>query len=172
MKFKQLIVFVLAVSFGFFQSSNAMESKSAKKKMSSEKSEADKSKKKDGEKTKAKQSCDDFKRFKDVGMKEMKEIVKNGFSGSSRILDVNSLNSFNRSNIKGSHHFKTLVAKKTLAKVLGPDKNVSIVVYCGGKKCMAWQKAAKKACQMGYKNIRHFSEGISGWDKMIKSEKG
>jgi rhodanese-related sulfurtransferase len=35
--------------------------------------------------------------------------------------------------------------------------------------CTAWQRAAKAACEMGYTNIRHFSEGIKGWEKSNKS---
>jgi len=31
--------------------------------------------------------------------------------------------------------------------------------------CNAWQKAATAACEMGYTNIRHFSPGITGWNK-------
>lgn len=130
--------------------------------------------KKNNEKKKTRQEkqCNDYDQYKDVSMDEMKKIAD---TQSARILDVNSLNSFNRSHINGAHHFKTALKKKTLETVLGKDKNVSIVAYCGGKQCTAWQEAAKTACEMGYKNIHHFSEGISGWDKMMmkmKTKKG
>ena len=187
MRFKIFMIFILSTSFGFIQNSNSatgssgkmssrkMEGKMKKtedvkkesiKKMDSKKSE---DKKMNEKKAEEEQSCNDFEKFKDVTMKEMKAIAQNG---SSKILDVNSLNSFQKSHIRGAHHFKTLVAKKTLAGVLGSDKNVSIIAYCGGKQCTAWQEAAQTACQMGYKNIRHFSEGITGWDKMMKNKKG
>ena len=118
-----------------------------------------------------KKQCTDYDQYKDVSMDEMKKIAD---AGSAKILDVNSLNSYNRSHIKGAHHFKTALKKKTLGMILGKDKNAAIVAYCGGKQCTAWQEAAKTACEMGYKNIRHFSEGISGWDKMmrVKTKKG
>lgn len=115
-----------------------------------------------------KKQCTDYEQYKDVKMDEMKKIAN---AGSAKILDVNSLNSYNRSHVKGAYHFKTAVKKKSLVTILGKDKNMAIVAYCGGKQCTAWQEAAKTACEMGYKNIRHFSEGISGWDKMMKAEK-
>jgi rhodanese-related sulfurtransferase len=40
-----------------------------------------------------------------------------------------------------------------------------IVAYCGGPACTAWKKAAQDACKLGYTNIKHFKEGISGWKK-------
>ena len=58
--------------------------------------------------------------------------------------------------------------KGQLGKVLPKDKSAPIVAYCGGKMCTAWHKAAKAACEMGYTNIRHFSAGITGWNKMKK----
>ncbi len=117
-----------------------------------------------------KKQCTNYEQYKDINSNEMKKIVG---ANSAKILDVNSLSSFNRSHITGAYHFKTAVKKKALVTVLGEDKNVAIVAYCGGKQCAAWQEAAEKACEMGYKNIRHFSEGISGWDKMmgIKTKK-
>ena len=38
-----------------------------------------------------------------------------------------------------------------------------MVAYCGGPKCGAYQAAAKAAKELGYKNVKHFSAGISGW---------
>ena len=143
-------VFFLTASFGFADHHETTKKNNENKETGQEK------------------QCTDYKQYKDVSMDEMKKIAD---TESAKILDVNSLNSYNRSHIKGAHHFKTAVKKKTLATVLGNDKNAAIVAYCGGKQCTAWQEAAKTACEMGYKNIRHFSEGISGWDKMTKTKK-
>ena len=111
-------------------------------------------------------NCTDYKQYADISMSKMQGLVK---TGNARILDVNSLRSYKRSHIPASHHFKTLMKNGTLKKVLGEDKNVHIVAYCGSKQCTAWQQAARKACEMGYTNIHHFSEGIKGWNKAMKS---
>ncbi len=104
-------------------------------------------------------NCTDYKQYKDVSMAEMKEMTA---KSSATIIDVNSKASFEEGHIPGAIHFQT--AQNDLANKLPKDKNAPIVAYCGGKSCTAWQKAAKTACEMGYKNIRHFSEGIKGWN--------
>lgn len=108
-------------------------------------------------------SCTDYSQFKDVSKNEMQTIVKNK---KATIVDVNSESSFEDTHIPGAVHFGTV--EKRFAKVLPKDKNSMVVAYCGGKMCTAWKRAAKMACEMGYKNIRHFSEGISGWKAMNK----
>ena len=40
-----------------------------------------------------------------------------------------------------------------------------IVVYCGGVKCSAWKMGCDAVCKLGYTNVKHFPEGLSGWDK-------
>lgn len=106
-------------------------------------------------------ACNDFSQFRDVQKSEMTQIIK---AQSATIVDVNSEDSFKEARIPGAIHYAT--NKKNFAKMLPEDKSTMIVAYCGGKSCTAWQKAAQAACEMGYKNIRHFSEGIKGWKAM------
>jgi rhodanese-related sulfurtransferase len=103
-------------------------------------------------------TCTDYKKFSDVPLTEMQQLV---VSKSATVIDVNSDASFKKSHIPGAIHFGS--QKDKLATLLPKDKNAMIVAYCGGKSCTAWQRAAKAACEMGYTNIRHFSEGIKGW---------
>ena len=114
-------------------------------------------------KTAAKTNCTDFSKYGDVPTMEMQKIVK---AGGATIIDVNSDASFKKNRIPGAIHFAS--NQKMLGKVLPKDKNTPVIAYCGGKSCTAWQKAAKMACEMGYKNIRHFSEGITGWKNIKK----
>lgn len=109
-------------------------------------------------------NCDNFDQYKDISMTEMKTIVA---KKQATIIDVNSDKSYAKNHIPKAVHFNA--HKNNLAKVLPKDKNAMIVAYCGGKMCTAWQKAAQKACEMGYTNIKHFSEGITGWTKAKKS---
>lgn len=110
------------------------------------------------------QDCTKYEKFSDVPTMEMQKIVK---AGAATIIDANSIDSFKKSRIPGAKHFAT--NRTNLAKILPKDKNAPVIAYCGGKSCTAWQSAAKMACEMGYKNIRHFSEGIRGWNKTKKS---
>ena len=105
-------------------------------------------------------NCKDDSQYKDVTKTEMKKIVA---ASSATILDVNDEAEFKEKGIPGAMHFPTI--KKKLASSLPADKNAPIVAYCGGKMCSAWKRAARAACELGYTNKRHFSEGITGWNK-------
>ena len=103
--------------------------------------------------------CDKDSHYPLVTKSELKEITT---KKSAFIVDVNSDESFAKANVPGSIHF---VDKKAFAQALPKDKNTLIVAYCGGPACEAWKTAAKEACNMGYTNVHHFKEGISGWTK-------
>jgi thiosulfate/3-mercaptopyruvate sulfurtransferase len=49
------------------------------------------------------------------------------------------------------------------AKLLGPDKNKTIVVYCGFVKCTRSHNGAVWAKKLGYKNVVRFAGGIFAW---------
>ncbi len=49
------------------------------------------------------------------------------------------------------------------AKLLGPDKNVTIVVYCGFVKCTRSHNGAMWAKKLGYKNVLRYPGGIFAW---------
>ena len=106
-----------------------------------------------------KKDCSDEAQYKDVSLAEMQKLSTDP---KVTIIDVNSEKSFKKEKIGKAIHFGS--NKTTLAKVLPKDKNAPIVAYCGGKTCGAWKKAAVAACKAGYKNIRHFSDGITGWE--------
>jgi rhodanese-related sulfurtransferase len=80
------------------------------------------------------------------------------------IIDVNSSESFKEVHVPNAIHFAD--HKSDFAKLLPAQKDALIVAYCGGPKCEAWLNAAKKACELGYTNIQHFKDGISGWKKI------
>jgi thiosulfate/3-mercaptopyruvate sulfurtransferase len=48
-------------------------------------------------------------------------------------------------------------------KLLGPDKNKTIVVYCGFVKCDRSHNGAMWAVKLGYKNVYRYPGGIKGW---------
>lgn len=116
-------------------------------------------------------NCKNYDMYTDVEPTEMTELVK---TKKATIIDVNSSDSFKESHIPGAIHYASNSDK--LDTLLPKDKNALIVAYCGGKSCTAWQRAAKVACEKGYTNIKHFSSGISGWNKMqlnkMKNKKG
>ncbi len=47
--------------------------------------------------------------------------------------------------------------------LLGPDKDKTIVVYCGFVKCTRSHNGAAWATRLGYRNVYRFSGGIYAW---------
>jgi rhodanese-related sulfurtransferase len=53
--------------------------------------------------------------------------------------------------------------RKDFEKILGPDKNKLIVVYCGFVKCTRSHNGAVWAKKLGYKNVKRYTGGIYAW---------
>ncbi|MBL7717120.1 MAG: rhodanese-like domain-containing protein [Bdellovibrionales bacterium] len=86
------------------------------------------------------------------------------------VVDVNSESRFKEGHVGGKEtfHFGTQGKEfKTALEKMKAEKKTDalIVAYCGGPQCTAWHKAAKEACKMGFTNVKHFKDGISGWEK-------
>jgi len=96
--------------------------------------------------------------YKEISVKDARALV----DGKKAVfLDANGTESFKKGRIPGALDYQ--VVKSGLAASLPKDKNATIVAYCGGPKCRAYETAAKAASDLGYKNIRHLVAGISGW---------
>ena len=46
---------------------------------------------------------------------------------------------------------------------LPDDKNITLIFYCMGKRCLYSKKASIKAMALGYKNVYWFEGGIPDW---------
>ncbi len=55
--------------------------------------------------------------------------------------------------------------KAALEKLLGPDKDKLIVIYCGFTKCTRSHNGAMWAVKLGYKNVYRYPGGIKAWDE-------
>ena len=53
--------------------------------------------------------------------------------------------------------------QEDFAKLLGPDKEKTIVIYCGFVKCTRSHNGAAWAVKMGYKNVYRYSGGVFAW---------
>jgi thiosulfate/3-mercaptopyruvate sulfurtransferase len=80
--------------------------------------------------------------------------------------------SYKKQHIPGAVQFEfpvkevTNLDDKTKAeyeKLLGPDKNRLIVVYCGFTKCGRSHNGAMWAVKMGYQNVYRYPGGIRAW---------
>ena len=53
--------------------------------------------------------------------------------------------------------------KADFEKLLGPDKDALIVIYCGFPKCTRSHNGAMWALRLGYKNVYRYPGGIKAW---------
>ena len=53
--------------------------------------------------------------------------------------------------------------KEDFEKLLGPDKDRTIVIYCGFVKCTRSHNGAAWAVKLGYKNVYRYPGGIFAW---------
>src|SRR5687768_5457622 len=97
--------------------------------------------------------------FPDVSVKEVKALTE---SKKAVIIDVNGSESYAKGRIPGALNFEAI--KNKLEATLPADKDAVIVAYGGGPKFAAYQAAAKAATKLGYKNVKHMSAGIAGWN--------
>ena len=98
--------------------------------------------------------------YPDVTHDELKAAIA---SGQVTLIDVNGSRSYAKGHIPGAMDYAAV--KSDLASKLPADKNALIVAYCGGPKCGAYKQAADAAVALGYKNVKHYSGGISGWEE-------
>jgi thiosulfate/3-mercaptopyruvate sulfurtransferase len=53
--------------------------------------------------------------------------------------------------------------KEDYMKLLGSDKDATIVIYCGFVKCTRSHNGASWAVKLGYKNVYRYPGGIFAW---------
>jgi rhodanese-related sulfurtransferase len=78
----------------------------------------------------------------------------------AHVVDVNSLQSWLKARVPGARHADPIAFVEA---ELPADKDVPLVFYCSGLLCRKAPNAARRAGQMGYRNVQVMSAGISGW---------
>jgi rhodanese-related sulfurtransferase len=111
-----------------------------------------------------------------ITIKELKDMIDSG----KNVLIIDTMPyeaSYKKAHIPGAEQFlfpipemKEWNTKETGGKtvddfkaLLGPDKNKTIVVYCGFVKCTRSHNGAMWAVKLGYKNVLRFPGGIFAW---------
>lgn len=100
----------------------------------------------------------DKAKFPDISQADLNAAIK---AKKVTVIDCNGTESFKSGHIPGAIDFEA--KGDQLGRILPKDKNAMIVAYCGGPQCHAYEKAAESMKAMGYRNVKHFSPGISGW---------
>ena len=97
--------------------------------------------------------------YPDISIKELKKAITDK---KVIVIDVNGTASFSKGHIPTAIDYTA--KKDELGKLLeSKDKDTLVVAYCGGPTCNAYKQGADKAKELGFKNVKHLSAGISGW---------
>ena len=75
-------------------------------------------------------------------------------------IDVNARQSWLRARVPGALNLDPTGYRE---RDLPDDKQSALVFYCSNPWCRKAPMAARRAAQMGYRNVRVMSAGISGW---------
>jgi len=78
------------------------------------------------------------------------------------ILDARSGKWDDGRRIPGAKSLDASASEEKIAELL-PDKNATIVTYCGGVKCPASSQLSERLKKLGYSNVIEYPEGIAGW---------
>jgi rhodanese-related sulfurtransferase len=100
----------------------------------------------------SKKSSPSLSELKSVTRDELVALMKDG---NVTIFDARSQEQFEAGHVDGA----VLFANATLPE----NKETTLVFYCGGVKCPAASKAAKKAIEEGYTNVLVFRGGWAEW---------
>jgi rhodanese-related sulfurtransferase len=76
------------------------------------------------------------------------------------VIDVNSLASWQEAHVPGARHLDPDAIERG---DLPQDAGAPVVFYCSGPLCRKAPRAARRARELGYANVRVMSAGIRGW---------
>jgi rhodanese-related sulfurtransferase len=76
------------------------------------------------------------------------------------VIDLNAHQSWVGARVPGARHLDPVSFNDN---DLPSDKESPLVFYCSGPMCRKAPNAARRANQMGFKNVKVMSAGISGW---------
>lgn len=75
------------------------------------------------------------------------------------IVDLNAGPSWHKARVPGAIHLDLDYAPQDLPA----DRSAALVFYCSNPLCTKAPRAARRARQLGYSNVRVMSAGIAGW---------
>lgn len=103
------------------------------------------------------------------------EELKNWIDQKKKMIIIDTMpyeDSYKKEHIPGAVQFEFPIpevtnlddkTKDAFLKVLGPDKDMPIVMYCGFVKCTRSHNGAMWAVKLGYKNVYRHPGGIKAW---------
>ena len=76
------------------------------------------------------------------------------------VIDVNARERWAQAHVPSARNVDPVTWRE---QDLPADKDALVVFYCSGPLCRKAPNAARRAAQLGYRNVKVMSAGISGW---------
>lgn len=95
-----------------------------------------------------------------MGLKTISPEDLHRMTGEVAVVDVNSRQSWEKAHVPTAVHLDPAEYKES---DLPPDRDATVVFYCSNPMCRKAPNAARRAKQMGYRNVYVMSAGITGW---------
>ena len=98
--------------------------------------------------------------FAEIDRESLQEKIESG--ADFVLVDALSPMSFAASHLPGAINLTPgWVDERARRRI--PDLDTEIVVYCLGLDCDSSLKVANRLSELGYRNIRHYAEGMNDW---------
>ena len=99
-----------------------------------------------------------------ISTQELKGKIDKG--DKFHLVDVLAPESFAERRIPGAVNVPNgLDFADEIERVIAPSKEDEIVLYCASADCMASESAARKLEEAGYENVKHYKDGLAGWER-------
>lgn len=85
-------------------------------------------------------------------------------SGNFKLIDSRTPEEYNNCHIQGAVNIPEKKLDDSL-DLLPSDRNSIILFYCNGLKCGKSSRSAKRAMELGYRNVMVFAEGMPVWEE-------
>lgn len=92
---------------------------------------------------------------------KFEEVVKNAKDQTAIFVDANGFDTYKKGHVPGAIDFS--INEVEIEKLLPPDMSRLIICYSEGPKSDKWFKAANYVSSKGYKNVKHYLDGITGY---------
>jgi len=105
--------------------------------------------------------------LKTISPSELQELIE---GRQVNIFDVNSRQSWMKAHVPGARNVDPVGYPDD---ELPQDRSAPLVFYCSNPLCRKAPNAARRAKQLGYRDVKVMSAGISGWlAKQLPTEAG
>lgn len=102
--------------------------------------------------------------YTEISADEVKQLIDTK-AENVVLIDANGASTYKKGHLQGAVNLTPKqINAETLAKV-APEKDTTLVFYCGGVSCPASGKAAKAAHEAGYTNVKKFPGGLEEWQE-------